>query len=339
MTSLNLLELAQQGNPEAIASLMNRSLQPRGTTAKAVLKDGCLKILLEAAEVPNRESLIAYVTKGITSLMIPSLNTVQIYGKKSGAQTLAWTHTFQVQAARSPVTASEVNQNVTSSELSQNISATLELEPANSAHQNTQDTQQSFHSNPVEDLSILINRTLEEKNLTAKVSLEDSCLMIVIETSQFLDSDAVVKPIHQQLIGLKSTQIKSAKVYKQKLNSTRPFLMKEFILVAPETPEVAPEKSPISQSVKASSPSVSHQSQATKTQEPRKENINETRKQLNTILIIFIGTLALIFTAFRIARLLALPQGAGVLIAVIVAVRAYLWLSPLLQYLIKLRND
>ncbi|WP_242063438.1 hypothetical protein [Nostoc sp. FACHB-892] len=41
MTQPNLLELAKQGDAQAIASLMNRQLQPKGITAKVALKDAC----------------------------------------------------------------------------------------------------------------------------------------------------------------------------------------------------------------------------------------------------------------------------------------------------------
>jgi hypothetical protein len=46
-TPPNLTELAKQGNANAIAALMNRQLQPRGITAKAALKVGCLSVILE----------------------------------------------------------------------------------------------------------------------------------------------------------------------------------------------------------------------------------------------------------------------------------------------------
>ena len=50
-TQPNLLELAKQGNPKAIATLMNRQLQPKSITAKAALKEGCLQIMLESAQL------------------------------------------------------------------------------------------------------------------------------------------------------------------------------------------------------------------------------------------------------------------------------------------------
>ncbi len=41
-TKPSLFEAAKQGSPKAIAKLMNRSLQPKGTTAKVALDKDCL---------------------------------------------------------------------------------------------------------------------------------------------------------------------------------------------------------------------------------------------------------------------------------------------------------
>ncbi|QFS43588.1 hypothetical protein [Nostoc sphaeroides] len=64
----NLLQLAKQGDPKAIAALMNRSLQPKGVTAKVAFKDGCLQIMLESAQVTDQQALVAFVRKGIINL-------------------------------------------------------------------------------------------------------------------------------------------------------------------------------------------------------------------------------------------------------------------------------
>jgi hypothetical protein len=55
MTQPDLLDLAKQGNPKAIAALLNRSLQAKGITAKANLKEnGYLQVMLEASQIPSR---------------------------------------------------------------------------------------------------------------------------------------------------------------------------------------------------------------------------------------------------------------------------------------------
>ncbi len=52
-----------------LASLMNRQLQPKGITVKVALKDSCLQVMLESAQAPNQQALIAFIRKGITGLV------------------------------------------------------------------------------------------------------------------------------------------------------------------------------------------------------------------------------------------------------------------------------
>lgn len=85
------LELAKQGNVQAISDLMNRHLQQRGVTAKIVRKDDCLQILLQSSETPEQEALVRFTTKGIASLELQSVKSLKIYGRKNGEDLPTWT--------------------------------------------------------------------------------------------------------------------------------------------------------------------------------------------------------------------------------------------------------
>ena len=54
MTQLNI-DASAQIDVNAIANLLNQTLQPQGIAAKAALKDVCLQIMLESAQVPDRQ--------------------------------------------------------------------------------------------------------------------------------------------------------------------------------------------------------------------------------------------------------------------------------------------
>ena len=92
----SLLELAKQGNAKAIATLMNRQLQPKGITAKAALKDGCLQIMLESVQAPNQQSLVAFFRKGLTGLRAASIERVKVYGRLVGEEFPAWSEEFEL---------------------------------------------------------------------------------------------------------------------------------------------------------------------------------------------------------------------------------------------------
>ncbi|MFN6517406.1 MAG: DUF4429 domain-containing protein [Nostoc sp. CreGUA01] len=96
MNQPNILELAKQGDPQAIAFLMNRQLQPKGIIAKVALKDACLQVMLESAEVPNQQALVVFIRKGITGLGAASIERVKIYGRKIGEEFPDWSLEFEL---------------------------------------------------------------------------------------------------------------------------------------------------------------------------------------------------------------------------------------------------
>jgi len=87
---LNLISQAQQGNPKAIADLLNRALEPKNIVTRAKLFQRCLTIFAEGPEVPNQQSLIGVIKRGIKDLDIDTLDSVKVYGKKTDASGKGW---------------------------------------------------------------------------------------------------------------------------------------------------------------------------------------------------------------------------------------------------------
>ena len=94
----NLVELAKKGDARAIAALMNRSLQPKGITAKALLKDNCLQIMLESSQALNQQALVDFIRRGITNLSIESLQRMKIYGRQVGEEIPGWSESIELEA-------------------------------------------------------------------------------------------------------------------------------------------------------------------------------------------------------------------------------------------------
>jgi len=93
----NLLDQARQGNAEAIATLLNRSLNPRGITARARLEQGTLHVLVEAIPMPPPD-LASFVHQGIAGLGITAANTLKIYGRQRGISQIGWQQAFSLAA-------------------------------------------------------------------------------------------------------------------------------------------------------------------------------------------------------------------------------------------------
>lgn len=94
MNKPELLELAKQGDPQAIATLINQQLNPKGILAKANTIKGCLQIIFEATEVPSQQVIFNYIYNAINKLNPPSINKVIIYGKQTGNDFPVWQQEF-----------------------------------------------------------------------------------------------------------------------------------------------------------------------------------------------------------------------------------------------------
>lgn len=85
MPNQSQLELAKQGDPQAIANVINNSLKAKNINADVCREDNSLHIMLEGDAVPkNQQSLVNFVRNGMTKLNVPSIYTVKIYGRQLG---------------------------------------------------------------------------------------------------------------------------------------------------------------------------------------------------------------------------------------------------------------
>ena len=96
MTQDNLLELAKQGHPKAIAQLINQSLQPNGITATATVKNGCLQVILEAELLPKQQILANFIYQGALNLKADSITSLIVSGKKFSNAAPSWSQTFDL---------------------------------------------------------------------------------------------------------------------------------------------------------------------------------------------------------------------------------------------------
>ncbi|NJN62153.1 MAG: hypothetical protein HC795_12025 [Coleofasciculaceae cyanobacterium RL_1_1] len=86
----NLMEQARQGDPKAIAALMNRSTEPKGISVKATRDGNCLQVLLEGENVPARDATLSFVRQGMANLGIASIAIVKVFGRQVGQDTPVW---------------------------------------------------------------------------------------------------------------------------------------------------------------------------------------------------------------------------------------------------------
>ncbi len=109
MSQQDILNLAKEGDPRAIAFLIGQALQSFGVTAKASLENHSLHLLLEAAQLPAEESCLRVAIKGLQRLQPNNIYSVTIYGRREGQQLPAWTQTVEL---KKPLTFAPVSEPV-----------------------------------------------------------------------------------------------------------------------------------------------------------------------------------------------------------------------------------
>lgn len=202
MTQQNLLQLAKQGNADAIATLINRHLQAKGITAKAVLKDKCLQVMLEAAHPPSQKILVPFLQKGITSLGCEIIRKVKVYGRKSGESFPDWHEEFSLLKAE-----------FTLSELAK--------------------------QKDVQAITKLINEWLKPDSISVKASLKGNCLQVMLEATQAPDWNTA-SSISERLKELDIPGLTTLRIYGKQVDEDFPDWNQEISLTV-EISATAPE--------------------------------------------------------------------------------------------------
>ena len=86
----DVLKLEKQGDVEAIETLLNRSMEPKGVAAKIGRKENCLFVSLVSEQVPDQQELVLFIREAIISWGVQSLKTAKIYGRQINQISPAW---------------------------------------------------------------------------------------------------------------------------------------------------------------------------------------------------------------------------------------------------------
>ncbi len=99
----DLRKLAQQGDPVAMARLLNSSLQLQGVTAKLVLREQRLKILLSAEHPLDQAIFVPMIQQQLERMLICTIATVKLYSQQLGREFPDWTFEFTPAGYVAPV--------------------------------------------------------------------------------------------------------------------------------------------------------------------------------------------------------------------------------------------
>ncbi|MGD1900803.1 MAG: hypothetical protein ACFB9N_00995 [Geitlerinemataceae cyanobacterium] len=103
MERADLLERARQGDPGAIAAILNQQLKYQAIECRATVVDRLLHLVFRAEDTtPDRSELLDFVRAKLMNLDIENLARVRLYGRDPGAESepqslpeaAVWTHEF-----------------------------------------------------------------------------------------------------------------------------------------------------------------------------------------------------------------------------------------------------
>ena len=113
MNEWELVKLAKDGEMRAISALLNPMFVDRAITVKISLQSTCLRILLEADEVPNSETAIALIQERLQEIKSDRVRSVQVFGRVSGVNRSVWSETLILESSAS-LTPTEIRHPQTS---------------------------------------------------------------------------------------------------------------------------------------------------------------------------------------------------------------------------------
>ncbi|MBP0006530.1 MAG: hypothetical protein J7642_22890 [Cyanobacteria bacterium SBC] len=97
MVRAEIFAQAQQGNPNAIATLMNESLRSKQIAVNVSVKGNTLSAIATASEPPQRDFLVNFVCTGLRKLGATSIQRVTIVAYVRGGTTPLWQETILLQ--------------------------------------------------------------------------------------------------------------------------------------------------------------------------------------------------------------------------------------------------
>ncbi len=109
-SQINLMEMAKQGDLNALAALMNRSLRVHSIFAELNLTQGCLVVsAMFEQSAPNKTSLVDMLKRGLTNIYPKGVQRVMIQAMSIHDRAVVWQSAFVMPAKTEVSSGSALN--------------------------------------------------------------------------------------------------------------------------------------------------------------------------------------------------------------------------------------
>jgi hypothetical protein len=204
-----ILELAQKGNADAIAALLNRSLKVQGITAKVATHTDRLQVLLEGLDIPAERDVVPFITQGMQKLNLTTVKVLQIYGQQLGQTAPAWVQAFVCSA-----------EGINPAE-----DLALTQEPFGE-----QDLRLLARQGDWNAIQTFVTQAIDNPEFEVSVELNGTALKVLVMTSEFLDGATFASNLGKKLNAIASPTLQTFELHKQKSPESNPFMIQRVTL-------------------------------------------------------------------------------------------------------------
>ena len=95
MAAQDVMASAKQGSTQAIATLINKTLQPKGMLASVSKKNAQLNIKIQSQEKPEQDWVMKFLKGGLQKLQPTGISDVQVEASNGSSETL-WKDSFEL---------------------------------------------------------------------------------------------------------------------------------------------------------------------------------------------------------------------------------------------------
>jgi len=220
----NILQQAKSGNPNAISMLLNKSLTAKGITiVKHDLKDNCLTLVLESDKSFNsatQSKIVNFIESNLVKLDVSGISSVVVCGKVTNADNYSWQKDFSLVSGFDDIPVDDNVESSTNDDVSSNSTSASDV--------NTED---SYTDDKLSSVKKVLDLALLHKNITCKVSLEDRCLRVVLESVKLDDKESCINAVKRQINYLKVEGADSVNVYGMKEGDSIPVWSESIDLI------------------------------------------------------------------------------------------------------------
>ncbi len=222
-------QAAKQGNPKAIEAIFNKQLQHKNIVTKAILRDGCLQIMLEAKQELQKASMVTGIKKILAIINPENIESIKVYFKQSGDDFPKWQEDFELIENKKdegfpniklsqpdvPKLTESINSNDKIRKLTEEKTILPKLSDSSNVSAKSGVNQVTNNPNlsdsdvlliekarwgDLDSISILLNSTLKSQGASVRInSPKVKFLEIVLESKELLDKLTTIETIRQCL--------------------------------------------------------------------------------------------------------------------------------------------